>query len=312
MQNLSDEEIRGYYPTEEEVDVWLEEIWMEACAMPCEVEIMHGPDNHHQYGIRHVQGQNYVRFQPDGEKPFYGYWQPAHSPGAPLLVHLPGYGAEMSIHPDLVAAGFNVLHVNPLGYATPKGADESLKRGAEAWPVLPDTIHSGAMDGYFRWLRHAAQAVNWALEQPACLDDRVSFFGTSQGGGGSLLMASLYRDHGVRCVAADQPFLTNFPKARKCDSAYNIAWNAIRQLTIDAQEGWKAVGYIDTLQHARRLTCPVLLTSGAQDTVCPPDTIEALFEHLPATRSYTQIAQTPHGYNPHFIQLAKAWFRLYA
>ncbi|GEM_PF-2223529 len=33
-----------------------------------------------------------------------------HSP-APLVVHTPGYGEEMSMHPEL-ARYFNVLHIN--------------------------------------------------------------------------------------------------------------------------------------------------------------------------------------------------------
>ena len=43
---------------------------------------------------------------------------------APLLVHTPGYGGEMSMHPEL-AQYFNVLHINPLGYTTPEGKDEN-------------------------------------------------------------------------------------------------------------------------------------------------------------------------------------------
>ena len=42
---------------------------------------------------------------------FYAYFQPVYSGGpAPLLLHVPGYGGELSMHPELVFDGFNVLH----------------------------------------------------------------------------------------------------------------------------------------------------------------------------------------------------------
>ena len=66
---------------------------------------------------------------------------------APLLVHTPGYSAEISTHPELVSLGYNVLHISPLGYATPNGPDETQKRD-NTWPVLADTISSHGEKGY--------------------------------------------------------------------------------------------------------------------------------------------------------------------
>lgn len=80
------------------------------------------------------------------------------------------------------------------------------------WPVLHNTA-MGLPGGYEDWLLDCLLAVRWACEQPDVLGDRLSFFGTSQGGGGSLLMASLLGAR-VRCVCADLPFLTAFPIAK--------------------------------------------------------------------------------------------------
>ena len=51
------------------------------------------------------------------------------------------------MHPELVGAGYNVLHVSPLGYSTPTGPDETKKRDGN-WPVLPDSALSGGTKGY--------------------------------------------------------------------------------------------------------------------------------------------------------------------
>jgi cephalosporin-C deacetylase-like acetyl esterase len=204
-------------------------------------------------GVNHCSHEfQYVKFSPEGMDPFYGYWQPALSTPAPLLIHVPGYGAEMSTHPDLVSLGFNLLHISPLGFATPQGPNESKKRN-DAWPVLPDSVISKGEAGYRIWLAQCLMAIRWAMGQTEVIEDRVSFFGTSQGGGGSLLLGSLFKDRGVRCVAADVPFLTNYPMAAG-RGAYRHATEGLENVE-DKAAGWKALGLVDTISHADRLTC---------------------------------------------------------
>ncbi len=298
------------YPTATEVDAWLDSIWQLADSMPCGAEPLAEQGFTHSLGIRHMHKFKYVRFSPAKLDDFFGYWQPALSGPAPLLVHVPGYGAEMSLHPDLVAVGYNVLHISPLGYSTPKGADES-KKIENGWPVLPNTILANGRPGYREWHANCVMAIRWAMSQPEVIKDRVSFFGTSQGGGGSLLLGSLFKDRGVRCVAADLPFLTDFRVAAGRGGAYGYGQQAVDKAT-DKAAAWRELGFIDTLSHVHRLDLPVLLTAGGLDEVCPADTIENLFAKLPGTRSYTLLKNEGHRYTTEFIPLATAWFRLYA
>lgn len=298
-----------YYPSSEEVDAWIQSIWKTSELVSCQSEPLRINGFSHSLGIHHAKGFQYVKFTREEEQVFYAYWQPARSGPAPLLVHVPGYGAEMSTHPELVAEGYNVLHISPLGYATPDGPDES-KMQEGTWPVLPDTITSGAQKGYKLWLLDCILAIKWAMQRPEVIKDRVSFFGTSQGGGGALLLGSVFRDKGVRCVAADVPFLTNFPMANG-RGAYGIAKNALDKLD-STDAGWRALGFIDTLSHARRLTIPVLLTAGGKDVACPAETIGSLFFRLPSVKSYTYLSDSEHRYTHEFLSLVTAWFRLYA
>jgi cephalosporin-C deacetylase-like acetyl esterase len=156
-------------------------------------------------------------------------------------------------------------------------------------------------------------AVRWAQRQEAVLPGRVSFFGTSQGGGGALLMASLLRGRGARCVVADVPFLTHFPAGVRApeSGAYQLAANALAGLD-DPEAGWFALGLVDTLSHAHRLDLPVMLTACERDRVCPPHTVTALFEKLPATRTFCFLADTSHCYTRESVALAASWFHLYA
>jgi cephalosporin-C deacetylase-like acetyl esterase len=306
-----DQDPAQFYPDSAAIDAWLDEIWQTGQQTEFEAELLADTGFTPQLGIRHVRGCCYVRFDAAGSHSFYAYWQPAPSQPAPLLVHTPGYGAEISVHPDLVAQGYNVLHVNPLGYVGPAGVDTSKQRNGN-WPVFGETLASGAQRGYRQWLSDCVLALRWATARPEVLRDRLSFFGTSQGGGASLLLGSLYRDRGVRCVAADEPWMVNFPLALELRPEWAEWLNADLASKRDPAPLWRILGTIDALSHAPRLTVPVLLTAGGSDTTCPAPTIESLFGRLPTTKLYCRLDGQGHGYTQEFITLASAWFRLYA
>src|SRR5690606_34112876 len=137
-------------------------------AIPYKVTLLDQQGFDYPLSMAHMHGFRYVRFEPQGMHPFYAYWQPAPSQPAPLLVHTLGYCARIQAHPDLVAQGYNVLHVNPLGYATPQGADEALRAG-ESWPVFATHLFEGFEVGYRPWFLNVMQAVSWAQEQDAVL-----------------------------------------------------------------------------------------------------------------------------------------------
>ena len=303
-----------HYPPPAQIDAWCKAMLSDAQRQRITAQAVDEPLYEFKLGVRHDDKASYLAFTTSNNDTFYGFWQPTFSRGpAPLLIHLPGYGAEMSAHPELVCTSYNVLHVNPLGYATPTGADTS-KQQHGGWPVLPDTVTSFGLHGYRQWLSQVLLAIRWASEQPCVQPERLAIFGTSQGGGGALLTASLLGAAQVKAVAADVPFLTGFSMHVNKDNrgAYEMAYAALASLPPDAHApAWHALGCIDTLSHAHRLTMPTLLTAGDIDQVCPKDSIKALFDALPGTRSYTELHGQDHAYTPPFLRLAAAWFGLY-
>ena len=294
--------IHSHYPTTAEVDAWCNDLRKTSDGRALTASFVDAPQYQYELGIRHTSGNRYVAFETP-ERMFYGYWQPASAGPAPVLVHVPGYGGEMSAHPELVAEGFNVLHVNPLGYCTPTGTSDPEHR----WTVLPDTVTSHGERGYVDWLSDVAVAVRWAFEQESVDRRRFGFLGSSQGGGTALLLASIFS---ANAVAADVAFLTNFPLMHGLENrgAYQTAFGAFATPDGDADE-WRALGFIDTMSHAHRLSMPALLTAGNTDDVTPPVSIESLFEVLPGTKSYTLLAGQGHAYTMPFLRLAAAWFR---
>jgi len=303
-----------HYPSADEVDAWCDSILERARNARLTMTEVNEPVYTFQLGVRHTGGV-YLSAHSQALGHFHCFWQPCPSGRGPVLLHVPGYGAEMSAHPELVADGYNVLHINPLGYATPEGPDES-KRPTGTWPVLPDTVTSLGQKGYVDWLAQAAAAALWALEQNGVEGDRFAFFGTSQGGGGALLLGSIFRDLGVRAVAADVAFLTNYAMAYSGRiGAYAIGLDAVMDMAEkspgDVPAAWRALGFVDTTSHSHRLTMPTLLTAGGADETCPKESILSLFDRLPGTRSFTELAGQGHAYTMPFLHLARAWFRLY-
>lgn len=313
IMSMNPTQIHPQYPTAGEISAWIDRLWQLADERPCQ------GDGFGDCGARgnlfpwHMRRSALVRFTMPGMRPFYGMWTPALKGPAPLIVHTPGYGAELSFHPDVVGEGFNVLELSPLGYWTPEGFDDTLRWDGQPqmpWPVLPNSVTDACSDeGYFGWLLNVIGAVKWAMSRPTVIPDRVSFFGTSQGGGGSLLLGSVFRDHGTRCVCADEPFLTNYPLANNRGAYAIVPWGMEK---VDPDTGWRNLGFVDTLAHADRMTYPVLLTCGTNDGVCPPETVKSLFEALDTDKMLLSMKDRDHGYQYEFVRHALTWFSLYA
>ncbi len=292
---------------EKDIDEWVSAIKKEGSKECKYTEEYIDPFSIPQYIFQSIGADRYIKIESEGYEPFYCYFQPCFNKKAPLIVHTPGYGSEMSMHPEL-AQYYNVLHISPMGYVTPQGKDESKMTMNGAPSVLPDTFLSGGKGGYFTWLVNCVMAVKWALAQENVIENRVSFFGTSQGGGGSMLLGSIFNDI-TQAVACDQPFLTNLTLGEN-RGAYTMGVDMYKDFDVEIVKQGKF--YIDTLNHVHRFNFPVLLTSGGKDDVCPPDTIVSLFEKLSGTKSYTHFEHLQHGYNREFVQMAKAWFMIYA
>lgn len=297
------------YPTAADVDLWAEGLLQKSHTI--EITGTFTGDNPivHAFG----NGPNslvnrFVRFEDSNGHIFWGYWQPAMKQPAPLLINLPGYGGNISMHPQIHDDNYNILHISPLGYISPDGAHTEMAMEDGNWPVLPNTA-MGLPGGYGDWLLDCLLAIRWAKEQPGVLADRLSLYGTSQGGGGSLLLASILKDQ-VRCVCADLPFLTAFPMTGLAGEAYGLLKEA--HSTVEEALFWNRLGYIDTVSHSHRLTMPVMLSSGGKDTVCPPETIEYLFHRLSGTKQYTYLEDNVHTHSRQSMVLFRCWLALHA
>ena len=297
------------YPDARQVDSWADSLLQRSQVLSLKAEFSDFVPITESFGNNPntLEGR-YVSFTLSSGHRFWGYWQPAMKQPAPLLINLPGYGSCISCHPQINDDGYHILHISPLGYVEPQQIHGELRRQDGSWPVLENTA-LGLPGGYEDWLLDCLLAIRWARAMPQVLADRVSLFGTSQGGGGSLLLASLLGED-IRCVCADLPFLTGFPLSHLEGPAYGILQQAC-SLT-PPQLFWNRLGYVDTLSHAHRIRVPVMLSAGGRDTVCPPCTVKALFEKLPeVSKQYTYLKDNVHTHSRQSMFLFRNWLSLY-
>ena len=340
-----------HYPSSNEIDTFCNNLLTKAN----KAEIIAQPINIPNYSTFNIKGQRnvkptrYIKFTVKNIpniSSFYCVWQPAYKDNQPLLVHTPGYAGTMSLHPGLQENGYNVLEINPLGLNGPNGFDMSLMkklsenvliqleeefkknpndliptlyknvRKTGVPPVLLDSIYTYGEKGYNNWLICCIIAVKWAMKQKSVNANRLGFFGTSQGGGGSLLLSSIFSNE-VKCCAADQPFMTDYVTAAKETDGKHPITAQFKYImsggdnTLDLPKAWNALGYVDTISHAHRLQIPVLLTSGSEDFTCPPNCIFNLYRKLPNTKSITDEFNRGHGGHASFHNIMLGWFKSY-
>lgn len=306
------------YPSASEVDDWCSEVLQRAKRLQFDgVEQLEVPPHPSNIHVQHTNKNRFLCFQ-SGKTRYYGLYQPNYDEAKrPLLLHLPGYGAPFVLHPSFVYAGYNVLHIDPQGHYTPEG--KTLGEG-ETPSTLPDTIASGAKEGYSEWLAQVIAAIREVKKFNEVDENKVAVMGSSQGGGCSLLLASILSEVSpLRAVAADTPYLSGFREAVYCDTEYEGGYEKVREYMRKAAReseekvrmAWRALGLIDTHNHSHRLDLPILFTAGGQDKTTPPFTIRPLLDKLGGSKSFTCLSHVGHWTSPEFTRLALTWFQLY-
>jgi cephalosporin-C deacetylase len=134
---------------------------------------------------------------------------------------------------------------------------------------------------YYRYVY--ADAVR-ALEVLASFEeveqDRIAVTGVSQGGGLALAAAALSE----RPVFgwADVPFLCDFRRAIEVVDKlpYTEISDFLRAHPSLEHDVWHTLSYVDLLNLANRISCPVVVSVALWDDVCPPSTIFGVFRQI--------------------------------
>ncbi len=147
-------------------------------------------------------------------------------------------------------------------------------------------ISQGLLDPARYFLTRAYIDTTRALDYAGTRDDvdseRIGVTGCSQGGGLSLAAAALDR-RPVLCVA-DIPGFCHFRRTLTLTRV--PPWTDLtvyfQRRPQDVEQGMRTLSYVEINNLADRITCPTLISSGLIDELCPPSTVYAAFNRIPA------------------------------
>jgi cephalosporin-C deacetylase len=159
-------------------------------------------------------------------------------------------------------------------------------------------VNMGLLDKYSFYFYHtwtdALRLMQIAFQRPELDPARVAVEGGSQGGGAALAMAAL-EPRTALCMA-DVPSMCRLEKRvfDRSGGAANVA-HFLRDHPELCDQAFVTLSYFDNLNLASRIRCPVLVSCGLKDPVCPPDTIFAAYNKITAEKEMATYPFGEHG-----------------
>jgi len=244
-----------------------------------------------------------VEMQSYGNVKVRGWYTVPRKPGPhPAILSVPGYTSTM--WPYVNRTNVAAFALNPRGHGNSK--DDVDPKGAEYMfigfdPERPEKyIYAGA---YLDCLR----AVDFLVSRPEIDASRIGVEGGSQGGGLSFATAAL--DSRIIFCAPDIPWLGDWvgylETAQWAHDNYPKLFKAYPDLTFADINC--LLSYFDTMNMAEWIACPVLMSVGLQDDVCPPRTSFAPYNAVKTTKEYRVYPFAGHGVWREHSKLKDKW-----
>ena len=201
----------------------------------------------------------------------------------------------------------NILHYSLMGYAVllldlrgqnPQSPDHNNYEngGPSGW------MTNGILNPYNYYYRFAymdcVRAVDLIKNREEIDSSRIAVEGGSQGGGLSLAVGALSKD--VSVVLADIPYLSHFRRAIELyeGSPYDEIYHYFKihdSLHKTEEQVYKTLSYFDCMNLAPMIRADVLISVGLEDTVCPPSTAFAVYNHLDTEKEIRVYPEYGHG-----------------
>ena len=216
----------------------------------------------------------------------------------PAIVTAPGYGGwEFGTQLGECQRGYAILQVYP----------RSQGESGELWHI------DGSRGAH--WVQYGKENAEGSFYQGAFIDlvrgidylrtrsdvdsERIGLMGTSQGG--MLALGTAAVETSIRAVVAHVPYL--------CNVRHNAAF-ADSDLARDAAflNTWDC---FDPAQLAHRIEAPTLLSAGGKDTLCPLDTIRAVFDRLAGIKALAYYPDLIHTSCNDFYAMSWQWMDRY-
>ena len=209
----------------------------------------------------------------------------------PGLLQVPGYNMEPPVPKPWAARGYAAFSVAPRG---------KLRSNRQFNPGYPGLLTYGMVDrntySYRGFYMDACRAVEFLLGRSEVDGDRIGVTGHSQGGGLTISTAALRPE--VKAAAAGAPYLCGYMDSIELTDAYPYQEIAdyLRLYPDSREQVENTLAYFDGINLAHRITCPIIVSVGLQDSTCPPETGFAMFNNI-ASDDKQMYAYDGHGHD---------------
>lgn len=150
-------------------------------------------------------------------------------------------------------------------------------------PFHPGFMTRGILDPktyyYRRVFTDAVRAIEAAVSHPVVDAERIAVTGGSQGGGITIAAAGL--SPLVKVAMPDVPFLCHYRRATQLVDTlpYGEISNFCKVHRDRIEQVFQTLTYFDGMSFAARATGSALFSVGLMDTICPPSTVFAAYNH---------------------------------
>jgi cephalosporin-C deacetylase len=218
---------------------------------------------------------------------------PKHREGKlPCVVEYIGYGGGRGLpidHLGFSSAGFAFLIMDTRGQGTTwregHTPDIETEPGNAQFPgFMTRGILKPSSYYYRRVFTDAVRAIEAARAHPAVDASRIAVTGASQGGGISIAVAAL--ESSVKLCLPDVPFLSCIRRATEMIDThpYVEISNYLKSHRTHLETVFNTLSYFDGVNFAARAKSRALFSVGLMDTICPPSTVYAAYNHWNAEK----------------------------
>ena len=238
----------------------------------------------------------------------HGYLaKPKGANSLPIMISQPGMG----VHPNGMKESRWVIANASQGFLAldMSAHDMPMERTAEdeaKWKKFMGYPYIGSDDRLTYYYRQVftgmVRGIDYMTSRPDWDRKAIISSGGSQGGGLALIAAAL--DPRITAVVSIAPALGEHtgPLQGRPDAAPNNLIMGRDKKTPDPKI-IAATAYYDTVNFARFVKVPVLMSSGLIDPACPPTTVLSIYNSLPCPKQIDLAPLIGHNQGPRFAEL---------
>ena len=266
---FSPEQLKPYTKNPQDFDDFWAKTLEQARKTPVTVSVAPAP----QYTTDDVDAL-LVKLRIDSRHSVYGYLtKPKRAGKYPVVMSPPGAGIKTikNVNDDYSRQGLIRLMIEIHGL-NPTLSDDTFQEISRTFSAENGYVENGLDDRENSYLKHVyvacVRAIDYLTTLPEWDGRNIIVQGGSQGGALSLITAAL--DKRVTACVANHPALSDV--AGYLDGRAGGWPHMTRQHNMLTPQKVQTLQYYDVVNFARRIECPVYLTWGFNDNVCPPTT----------------------------------------